>query len=78
MSNKEVMDLVITTAAETSSLISLWGLANYFKHKYFRLNLFGIEIELDLEGYSYSLALTATYFIMGKNICRTTYTRFNK
>lgn len=70
MSNKEVIDLIITTAVETSSLISLWGLANYFKRKYLQIKLFDREIELDLEGYTYSLAVVATYFITANNIYR--------
>lgn len=34
MDNRSIKDLIMASAAQTSGLITLWGLANYMNHSY--------------------------------------------
>lgn len=73
MSYNELMDLIVYTTVDTTTLISLWGLANYFKEMppiIYSSNMFGINFSVDVSNFNYFLAICATNLITLKNVYR--------
>jgi hypothetical protein len=73
MSNTELMDLIVSTGDDIVNLISIWGVAFYFKevpHIIYRSNLFGINFSFNITNFTGLAAISISNIIILKTIYR--------
>ena len=73
MSNNELMGLIVSTGDDTSTLISVWGLAFYFRELtpiIYKSNLFGINVSFNMTNFTGLAEISITNIIILKNLYR--------